>query len=204
MVENEINLLANELSATVSDRHTPEWKYKFEDLYSRVTPMFNKYYNQYINNNNLKKRNFDIDDYRSRYNMSIYEAVFGYDMNKGDFLSRVWYFAHRQFKATTSYNFATKRFNANLEYLDELHIDLTNCNISDKIGKTMFEVVEEFIEADTHGEIIKILLTTEVRAERSQLLSEYFGGSYGVSERKKVQRTRERLMKKIKEVFSCH
>ena len=199
MYQERIDELAYELSTGISQKNSSQWNERFTTLYELVSPLFDKYYTQYIADKNLRNRKFDIDDYHSRFNMAVYDAVIGFDINKGGFLPRLWHFCYRQFESLTVHNFAKKRFSSDLLYIDKYGGELPVSTEDIYCADSILEIVEDFIATDKYGPVIAILMSTDSRSERSEQLAAYFG-QYGSRERKRVQRTRERLLEKLKEV----
>lgn len=197
ILDKKINELASALSVCEKDKRDFKWELDFNHLYQLVKPFYREFYSAYKIHKNLRMTNFDSADYESAYSIAIYDSIKGYDISKGSFVGRVCHFAYIRFRAVTAYNFAKKRYS-----LDRVDVaDWSKVNTVDKEDHAdllkMNIILDEFIFTDKYGKVIDILIHNEGKG-RSSALKDYLG-SYGARERKIVQRTKERLLKKLKE-----
>lgn len=166
----------------------------FNELFLAVEPQFEKIVNSYLIKNNLYGFNFDHADYISATGQAMWECVEGYDSKKGDFMPRVAIFARNRMKEISDYNLAGKRFNKNKatlsfeELFESEEFDLEATDNSTDTEKMIYE----FIKTDKDSQIIEILMATSDTKLRNSAFTKLFG-QYGATERKKVQRARERL-----------
>ncbi|GAB6153687.1 hypothetical protein JCM17380_24370 [Desulfosporosinus burensis] len=183
----------------------------FNELFLAVEPQFQKIVDSYLIKNNLTGFNFDQADYISATGQAMWECVAGYDSAKGNFMPRVAIFAFKRMKEVTDYNLAGKRFNKaqsavsydqlfgmeefaiNFKFDNEDYLSASNPDIevTDESNETE-QLINEFIKHDKDGEVIEILLSTNDTKLRNSRFVKLFG-QYGATERKKVQRARERL-----------
>lgn len=173
----------------------------FNELYTLISPEFAVTVNDYLRMNNLSDFNFDKTDYISMAGQALWESLINYDSSKGDFMGRFNLFAKRRFKEVTDHNLAVKRFNKSKQVIsyEELQ-ETSNIDIEDENARpdTANRAVKEFIKIDKDGKVIEILISTSDTKLRSAAFTKLFG-QYGATERKKVQRTRERLRKSLTE-----
>lgn len=183
------NIIINQLAVKAQEGGSAE----FEDLYKAIEPQFDQIIKGYFFHNNLCNFTFDLADYISVIGQAIWEALDGFDIHKGDFMARVITFARRRMKGVTDYNLAEKRFDKSkqLYSFEELYE-------SDKLDvkapeKSELEILlRQFVKEDKDGDVIEVLLTTTGSKARNKAFTKLFG-QYGAKERKRVQRTRERL-----------
>lgn len=200
-LDKKINELASALSMCVEDMRNFRWELDFIHLYQLVKPFYKDFYGAYVLQKNLSRNNFDSSDYESAYCIAIYDSLKGYDINKGSFAGRVCHFAYIRFRSVTAYNFAKVRHS--LKQIDI--IDWDKLTIVDKENHSnllkMNIILDEFIFTDKHGKVVEILLDNKGKERRNALVR--YLGSYGARERKIVQRTKERLLQKLREEDLC-
>lgn len=167
----------------------------FIDLYNMIEPQFKSIVDGYLTKNNLLGFNFDKADYLSAIGQALWECIGGYDSSKGDFMPRLVLFARKRMKEITDYNLASKRFDKSKQAVSyeslyeseefDLKYDSTEINDTQKL-------IADFIKMDKEGKVIEILLATSDSKLRNNAFTKLFG-KYTATERKKVQRVRERL-----------
>ncbi|MPM50117.1 hypothetical protein SDC9_96852 [bioreactor metagenome] len=167
----------------------------FSELYKKAEPEFTIIIENYLMRNNLFGFTFDISDYMSATGQALWESLEGYDSNKGDFMPRFVLFARMRMKEVTDYNLASKRFDKSKQSVsyeqlfeaEEFDLEDVNAEFSDTKN-----LLKEFIQKDKDGKVIEILLSTTNRKLRHSAFTKLFG-KYEATERKKVQRAKERL-----------
>lgn len=168
----------------------------FTELYNTIEDQFKGIVENYLFRNNLAGFNFDTADYLSAVGQAMWECLEGYDIEKGDFMPRLVMFARKRMKEITDYNLASKRFDKTKQAIsfeqlfesEEFQIEATNDCFNDT-----YKIILDFIKADKEGTVIEILLSTSDSKLRNAAFRKLFG-KYTATERKKVQRTRERLV----------
>ncbi|MCW6094604.1 hypothetical protein LAV60_15640 [Clostridium sporogenes] len=168
----------------------------FTELYNMVEPQFNQIVDSYLIRNNLTGFTFDKADYISATGQALWECLTGYDSSKGDFMPRLTTFARKRMKEITDYNLASKRFDKSKQVVsyeqlfesEELDLEDENSEINDTQ-----KIINDFIKTDKYGQVVRILASTKDQKLRNKSFTEYFG-QYTATERKKVQRVRERLL----------
>jgi hypothetical protein len=177
----------------------------FDRLYNELKSYFNLWVDNEQINMKVRHKGFDRAEYLSACSLAVWDATKGYDIEKGNFYARAEFFAKRKMKNVTVYNLRQKRFNAdcNTVSLDDLTEDdeVNNADYSRTViengmvalGATE-SLIRKFMEDDKDHEIIDILLTKSGQAEKNEAFTVLFG-QYGATERKRVQRARERLKK---------
>lgn len=167
----------------------------FNELFTLLQPSFKKVIDSYFAQNNLTGFTFDRADYESITGQALWEAVKSYDITRGDIFSRFVIFAKRRMKEVTDYNLAGKRFDKSKQSLsfDELfESEEFDLEAPEDEHDSTYSLIEKFIGSDKDGKVIEILVSTEDNKLRNTLFTKLFG-QYGATERKKVQRVRERL-----------
>ena len=172
----------------------------FTTLYTTVEPQFKSIVGKYLMRNNLTGFNFETADYISAVGQAMWEAIKDYDMTKGDFMPRAVSFANKRMKDTTDFNLASKRFDKSKQVISfDLLFEAEEFDLEDKdaqIDETA-KLVSEFVSTDKDGMVIKILTSTSDSKLRKVAFIQHFG-KYEATERKRVQRTRERLQAHLK------
>jgi hypothetical protein len=170
-------------------------KTAFTDLYQAVEPQFKGMFNSYLIKNNLTGFNFDSADYISAIGQSLWESIVGYDSTKGDLMPRLVLYARRRMKDITDFNLAGKRFDKSKQVVSyELLFESEEFDLEDKeagFGDTA-SLVSNFIKADKDGNIISVLTSTGDNKLRNEAFTNLFG-KYEATERKRVQRVKQRL-----------
>lgn len=166
----------------------------FAELYMAIDSQFSRIVSGYLNKNNLTGFNFDIDDYLSATAQAMWESVEGYDSEKGSFLARVTTFANYRMKAITDFNLARKRFDKSKQSysFDELFESEAFDLEADENSTEAEKLVSEFVKNDKDGIVIEIMSAVTDSKVRNNAFTKHFG-QYGATERKRVQRVRERL-----------
>lgn len=167
----------------------------FTELYNIIEPQFKSIVDSYLTKNNLIGFNFDRADYVSALGQALWECIGGYDSSKGDFMPRLVLFARKRMKEITDYNLASKRFDKNKQAVSyESLFESEEFDLKDdsaEISDTQ-KLINDFIKTDKEGTVIEILLQVTDTKLRNSAFTKYFG-KYTATERKKVQRVRERL-----------
>ncbi|OAA90889.1 hypothetical protein [Clostridium ljungdahlii] len=199
---NKIDEMVLKLKGEEMSKIEREWL--FTDLYVAVQPEFSKIIRRYFTKKNLLGFTFDVTDYESRFAQIIQDAITDFDKNKGTFMALLCAYADIQFKDITRYNLAQKRFDMKQRAcsFDELFegngVDIEDLGQANLLEcDTALSIIKEFIKTDKEGQIISILASCGNKNDRKEMLKDYFNGKYGATERKKVQRVRERLAKNL-------
>lgn len=191
---NNINNIATLLSC--GDMTLEHFNQLFVKLYNLLKPKYEVFLYNYKSRHDLLGSGIDDHMFESAFNVAILDSIEDYDMDKGEFLPRLWYFTNRRFTNVLSYHLAKKR---SAEYVE---LDDSVGSVEDEYFKVeespTFKKIQEFIAKDKYGEVINILIRHSGRLERSNCFLEYFG-QYDARERKIVQRTRERLKNYLEE-----
>lgn len=172
----------------------------FTSLYNLVESQFKSIADKYLIRNNLTGFNFEVADYISAIGQAMWEAIKDYDSTKGDFMPRAVAFANKRMKDTTDYNLASKRYDKSKQVISfDLLFEAEEFDLEDKdaqINETA-KLVSEFVANDKDGMVIRILTSTSDTKLRKSAFIQYFG-KYEATERKRVQRVRERLQAHLK------
>jgi len=174
--------------------------YALSDLYEKTSSTFAQILNDYKAKNNLLDFSFDDSDYYSAIGQALWEAVKEYDIHKGNFMSRLTIFARNRMKEITDINLAQKRTDLSQgTYSTEVLFEKDEFDIVDTDSNSDLEgLIADFIKTDKHGQVISILMSSNTQDLRREQFIEYFG-KFGATERKWVQRTKERLKKYLAE-----
>lgn len=181
-----INQLAHEATIEVTG---------FTALFTTIQPQFKRIIESYLIRNNLTGFNFPVADYESAVGQALWESLKGYDIEKGDFMPRLVLFARKRMKDTTDYNLAAKRFDKSKQALsyeelfeaEEFDLEDVNAEMNDTA-----KLISDFISRDKDGMVIRILTSTSDSKLRKVAFITHFG-KYEATERKRVQRVRQRL-----------
>jgi len=183
------NIIINQLAVKAQEGGEME----FNELYKAIEPNFNKILKNYFFQNNLNNFTFDNADYLSAIGQAIWEALEGFDINRGDFMARVITFAKKQMKCVTDFNLAQKRFDkTKLPYSFEELYEKSEYDLIEPENTDVEMLVNQFIQQDKEGKVIDILWSVKGSKARNKALSDFYG-KYESTERKKVQRVRDRL-----------
>lgn len=169
--------------------------YAFTKLYEVVETQFKNILSSYYIKNNLTGFSFDDSDYISAIGQYLWEAVNSYDSSKGDFMPRLVSFARNRMSMVTTKNLREKRFDKSKQtYSFEELYESAEFEIEDTtdVFNDTEKLVRDFIKKDKDGKIITVLMTITDVKTRNTAFTKLFG-QYGATERKKVQRVRERL-----------
>lgn len=182
--------LVNELAMRVQEDKTV-----FNELYLLVEPEFKLIVEDYMVRMNLVGFNFDRADYVSIVGQAFWESLDGYDSEKGNFMNRLVLFARKRMKEVTDYNLRKRRFDKSRqtvsyeELFESEEFDIETGDV--EINETQ-KIINNFIKSDKEGKVVEILLATSDNKLRNKAFTQLFG-QYGATERKKVQRVKERL-----------
>lgn len=182
-----INQLAYEATVDVT---------AFTALFTTIQPQFKSIIDSYLIRNNLTGFNFDKADYESAIGQAMWESLKGYDIKKGDFMRRLVLFSRKRMSDITDYNLAAKRYDKTKQSVsfdqlfeaEEFDLEDTNSGANDTA-----KLISDFIATDKDGLVVKILTSTSDSKLRREAFITYFG-KYEATERKRVQRVRERLL----------
>lgn len=196
-----INRLAHRLSNEVMT--TAERNHIFTDLMEALQTDIFMIAKNFIVDKCISNYNISLDDYISNLSYEgITNALMGYDQNKGDFIARLkivgknW--MSNQFRKDFSKKCmasSTKALSLD-ELMEEDGIQLTDETDDYTVGTTNLigSLIGDFIKSDKDGQAIAILASIGSQKARNTALTNLFG-QYTATERKRVQRARERLEK---------
>ena len=165
-------------------------------LYQKSLKNFKKTVNSFFLDRKYSSRGFDENDLLSAYSLAFMRAIKGYDMSKGSFIARLSTFAMQEYVNLARYVMAKKRYgDGSVPESYEESLKVESCNtieLDELFSPTISTLIKEFIGADKEGKVISILLENS-RQEDRRIAFEEFYGTYKDRERKRVQRTKERL-----------
>jgi hypothetical protein len=184
------NGVINDLAMKAKDGDTQA----FNDLYTTLLPHFNDIVNNYFIRNKLTTFHLDKDDYLSTVGQSLWESLKDYDSSKGNIYSRLIVFSSYRMSALTTLLLADKRHDkeSSTVSLDDV-LDYTDIECVDSNDFLLHSAIAHFIDKHKDGELINIFITTGNIRDRTEAFKNYFGGTYGDRERKKVQRVKDAL-----------
>lgn len=195
MINGLAHRVANEV-LTVTEKN---------DLYTELVLNLNSDVKQivksYLTQRGIVAYNIDSANYESAVMFEgITNALNGYDMNKGDFVARLKRFSgawlSNQFRkdfSKTSVEFSTKAVSFDMLYeSEEFDIEDSTVQVDNLETLTTEKAISNFIKTDKDGQVIAILSSIAGQKDRNSAFTAYFG-KYEATERKRVQRVKERL-----------
>lgn len=203
-----VNNLAHRLSNEVLDNKEMNF------LYTELVGLIHKDLVQIVDNflrqkDLINKYTVDSAIYESIvFTKGLEKSIEGYTKTKGDFLSRVKKFSKAWLCNQVRLDIAEKTIHQlqtdNYDLLFESEKINPSCELfdsEDEESETV-QTIEEFIANDKEGEVIRILIEVEGQKERNVAFTKFFG-KYTATERKKVQRAKQRLQAHLLNIGVC-
>lgn len=193
-----INGLAHRLSNEVMTKS--ERNNIFADLLEALNNDIFMIARNYVIDKSISNYNISLDDYISNLSYEgIQNALMGYDQAKGDFIARLKVVGKKWMSNQFRTDFAQKSsFCTKAKSLDEM-MENEGFDVQDETDDFTFGIespvarlIAEFVKSDKDGQVIAILASTDGQSARNVALTNLFG-KYTATERKRVQRVRERL-----------
>ncbi|MFT8313307.1 MAG: hypothetical protein ABF633_03515 [Clostridium sp.] len=203
MVNNLAHKLSNEV---LSDT---EKQFAYTDLVNELLPLVPKLTDYFIRNNDISDLKINEDDYNSRIVFEgVTHSIKGYNKAMGDFTARFKFFSIAWLKSQRNLDMAKKTLATlkadNYDLLFESEKINPTCELDDSVDEIpdTLTVIEEFIATDKEGQVIAILIDVQGQKERNEAFARLFG-KYTATERKKVQRAKQRLQAHLQKIGVC-
>ena len=202
-----VNNLAHKLSNEVLN--DTEKQFAYTDLVNELLPLVLKLTDYFIRNNDISDLKINEDDYNSRIVFEgVTHSIKGYNKAMGDFTARFKFFSIAWLKSQRNLDMAKKTLATlkadNYDLLFESEKINPTCELDDSVDEIpdTLTAIEEFIATDREGQVIAILIDVQGQKERNEAFARLFG-KYTATERKKVQRAKQRLQAHLQKIGVC-